>query len=133
MKRINLQIITVLIFLFTASMGFARDFIIFSIVQDLPMGVENEIINKNFYVNIGSKQGVAEGTTLDVYRTISRLDPYEKKQRYNYKFKIGELKVLHSENNTAIASLQTTNIGKDSKVYDVGNFMIGDKVNVKVK
>ena len=133
MKRRNLQIIMGLIFMFTASMGFARDFIIFSIVQDLPMGYEQEVVNKNFYVNIGSKQGVSEGTTLDVFRTISRLDPYKRKQRYMYKIKIGELEVLHSENDTAIASLKESNVGKDLKVYDIGSFMVGDKVNVKVK
>lgn len=133
MKKINLQIIAIFIFMFTASMGFARDFIIFSIVQDLPMGYQNETINKNFYVNIGSEQGVDSGTTLDVYRTISRLDPYETKQRYQYKVKIGELEVLHTEKDTAIAALKDINIGKDAKVYDIGSFMIGDKVNVKVK
>lgn len=133
MKRRNLQIIMGLIFMFTASMGFARDFIIFSIVQDLPMGYEQEVVNKNFYVNIGSQQGVSEGTTLDVFRTISRLDPYKRKQRYKYKIKIGELEVLHSENDTAIATLKVSNVGKDLKVYDIGSFMVGDKVNVKVK
>jgi hypothetical protein len=133
MKRRNLQILMGLIFMFTASMGFARDFIIFSIVQDLPMGYEQEVVNKNFYVNIGSKQGVSEGTTLDVFRTISRLDPYKRKQRYKYKIKIGELEVLHSENDTAIATLKESNVGKDLKVYDIGSFMVGDKVNVKVK
>ncbi len=133
MKRRNLQIIMGLIFMFTASMGFARDFIIFSIVQDLPMGYEQEVINKNFYVNIGSQQGVTEGTTLDVFRTISRRDPYKRKSRYKYKIKIGELEVLHSEKDTAIATLKALNAGKDLKVYDVGSFMVGDKVNVKVK
>ena len=133
MKRRNLQILMGLIFMFTASMGFARDFIIFSIVQDLPMGYEEEVVNKNFYVNIGSNQGVAEGTTLDVFRTISRLDPYKRKQRYKYKIKIGELQVLHSEKDSAIATLKETNVGKDLKVYDIGSFMVGDKVNVSVK
>lgn len=133
MKKRNLQIIMGLIFMFTASMGFARDFIIFSIVQDLPMGYQEEVVNKNFYVNIGSEQGVAEGTTLDVYRTISRRDPYKRKTRYKYNIKIGELEVLHTEKDTAIATLKELNAGKDLKVYDIGNFMVGDRVNVKVK
>ncbi|WP_127715185.1 hypothetical protein [Halobacteriovorax sp. HLS] len=133
MKRKNLQILMGVIFMFTASMAFARDFIIFSIVQDLPMGYEQEVVNKNFYVNIGSEQGVNEGTTLDVVRTISRLDPYKRKERYTYNIKIGELEVLHSEKGSAIATLKESNVGKDQKVYDIGSFMVGDRVNVKVK
>ncbi len=131
--RLSIHIIMMFVFVFTASMGFARDYIIYSIVQDVPMGNENEVIKKNFYVNMGSKQGVKSGTQLDVFRTISRLDPYETKKRYTYKVKIGEIKVLHTEENTAIGSLSKLNIGEEVPLFDVNNLMIGDKVNVHIK
>jgi len=131
--RLSIHIIMIFVFVFTASMGFARDYIIYSIVQDVPMGYENEVVKKNFYVNMGSKQGVKAGTQLDVFRTISRLDPYETKKRYSYKVKIGELKVLHTEDNTAIGSLSKLNLGEETPLFDVNNFMIGDKVNVHIK
>jgi hypothetical protein len=131
--RLSIHIVMVFVFVFTASMGFARDYIIYSIVQDVPMGTENEIVKKNFYVNMGSKQGVKKGTQLDVFRTISRLDPYETKKRYNYKVKIGELKVLHTEDNTAIGALNKLSMAEDVPLFDINNFMIGDKVNVHIK
>lgn len=131
MKRSHLQIYTMICFFFTASMGFARDYIIYSIAQDIPMGYENEVVNKNYYVNMGQKQGLSEGTILDVYRIISRLDPYETKKRYNYKVKIGELKVLHTEEDSAIAGMEMMPANKDI-FYDVNGLMIGDHVGVKV-
>lgn len=131
--RINLQIITAIVFIFTASMGFARDYIIYNIVQEVPMGHENENVKKNFYVNIGSKQGVEEGTVLDVYRTISRLDPYETKKRYNYKVKIGELEVLHTEHGSAIGQLMSIENKKKTPLFELSNLMIGDRVNVHLK
>lgn len=132
MKRRYLQILTFMTFFFTASMGFARDYIIYSIAQDVPMGAENEVINKNFYVNMGAKQGLAEGSVLDVYRVISRLDTYETKKRYNHRVKIGELEVLHAEENSAIAGLKEVNPKNKKTFFEVPGLMIGDHVGVKV-
>lgn len=132
MKLKNLQVALFLIFTFTASMGFARDYIIFSISQDIPMGIKDENIKKNFYVNMGDKQGLKPGTTLDVFRVISRLDPYESKTRYNYRVKIGELEVLHTEENSSIANLKNINLQEKTPLFDVPGLMIGDHVGVKV-
>jgi len=59
-----------------------REYIIYSVAQDIPMGIENEVINKNYYINMGIKQGLDQGTILDVFRIISRVDPYKTKKRY---------------------------------------------------
>jgi len=128
--KANLQLFAIIIFLFTASMSVAKEYIIFSIVQDIPMGQEGEVIKKNYYINIGQQQGVKEGTLLDVYRVISRADPYSSKQRYNYKVKIGKLKVLHSEDTAAIGVLKEIKTGEDAPLYEIDNFMIGDLVSV---
>ena len=111
----------------------AKDYVIYSVVQDLPMGEENEVIKKNYYVNMGNNQGVKSGTVLDVFRVISRLDPYETKTRYNYKVKIGEVEVLHAEDDSAITSLKMINNGAKSPLFDIPALMIGDRVDVKVK
>lgn len=118
------------LFLFTASMSFARDYIIYSIVQELPMGEPNEVVKKNYYINMGKQQGVAKGTTLDVYRNISRIDPYATKKRYNYKVKVGQLKVVHTEDNAAIGSLEKIQNAEDDALVEIENLMIGDEVSV---
>ena len=131
MKK-HLQICLFLIFTFTASMGFARDYIIFSIAQDIPMGIENEKITKNYYVNMGEKQGLENGSVLDVYRVISILDPYQTKKRFNHRVKVGEIKVLHAEDTSAIAHPNELEAGKNDIHYEIPGLMIGDHVEVKV-
>lgn len=131
--KLTLQTLTVLVFVFTASMGFARDYIIFSIAQDLPMGFDNEIVKKNYYVNIGKQQGVDQGTQLDVFRIVSRQDPYGDKKMYNFKVKVGELEVLHTEENSSIGILKNINNDEKSPYFEINNFMIGDRVSVQVK
>lgn len=113
-------------------MGFARDYIIYSIAQDIPMGHVNEKTRKNYYINMGSTQGVQEGTLLDVYRIISMNDPYETKKRYDYRVKIGELKVIHTEQNASIGIPGDNTTLNDELYVDVQNFMVGDRINVKI-
>lgn len=112
---------------------FARTHQIFTVAEDLPMGFENEILRKNYYVDIGKEQGVQKGTTLDVFRVISKANPYNDQKRVNYKVKIGELEVLHSEDGSAIGILKNFQGGVKSPLFEVSGFMIGDHVTVKVK
>ena len=133
MKKINLQFILILSLFFFTTKGFTRDYIIYSVAQELPMGIENEHIKKNYYINMGNNQGLEQGTVLDVFRIISRLDPYETKKRYNYKVKIGEVEVLHSEDESSITTLKMINDSATSPMFDIPALMVGDKVNVKVK
>ncbi len=122
----------VLIVLF-ASACMAKDYIIYSIAHDLPMGEPGQILKKNYYVNMGKKQGLDDGSTLDVFRNISRLDPYHSNKRYNYRFKVGQLKVIHSDENASISSFKKIDQGTDSPLIDIENFMIGDNVDVHVE
>lgn len=93
------------------------------------MGVEGQVIKKNFYVNIGSSQGVKKGTVLDVFRVVSILNPYDNRKRINHKVKIGELKVLHANEEGAITT-QLAMEEKDMPVLDLDQFIVGDHVAV---
>ena len=122
------SILTLLIAIHAPSVA-ARSFMIYSVAMDLPMGVDNEILKKNFYVNLGSKQGVRKGALLDVFRVISVLDPYDNRKRVNYRVKIGELKVLHSNDEAAITVFHKKE-DKDLPVLELDQFIVGDHVAV---
>lgn len=117
---------------FTTSMSFAKDYIIFSIVQEFPMGAPGEQLKKNYYVNLGKEQGIESGTTLNVYRQISRNDPFETKKRYSYNVKIGELTILHAEEQAAIGTLKDLKLTEADPLFEIKNFMVGDRVSVRV-
>jgi hypothetical protein len=114
-------------------MAIAKDYVIYSIAQDIPMGVEKEVLRKNFYIDMGKNQGVSKGSILDVYRVVSVLDPYESKKRFNHKIKIGEVKVLHSEESSSIGVLNKIESEAETPVFEVGKLMIGDIVTAHVK
>lgn len=109
----------------------ARSFVIFSMAQDLSMGHENEVVRKNYYVNIGSGQGVKKDSILDVFRIVSVQNPYDNKKRVNYKVKIGELKVLNTTDDAAIAMVSEYE-KEDTPIFELNQFMVGDHVSINV-
>ncbi|MFA6237360.1 MAG: hypothetical protein WC635_08555 [Bacteriovorax sp.] len=132
-KYFELPVLFMVTLAFTASMAIAKDYVIYSISQDIPMGHEKEVLRKNFYIDMGKNQGVAKGSVLDVYRVVSVLDPYESKKRFNHKIKIGEVKVLHSEESSSIGVLHKTEELDETPVFEIGKLMIGDVVTAHVK
>lgn len=110
----------------------AQDHLIYSIDEEVPMGFDNEINKRNYYLNIGGEQGVSKGTVIDVYRTISKLNPYNDQKRINHKIKIGELKVIHSEGQSSIGRIEKILLDEDTPLFEIESFMIGDHVSVNV-
>ena len=108
----------------------AEDYIIYSITQDFPMGIDNEVLSKNFFINMGKRQGVRPGNELLVFRSISQLDPYGTKKRFNHLVEVGSLKVIHTEDSSSICIANKSN-DKNEAVFDIKSFMIGDKVEIK--
>lgn len=132
-KYLELPVLFMVALAFTASMAIAKDYVIYSISQDIPMGYEKEILRKNFYIDMGKNQGVAKGSVLDVYRIVSVLDPYESKKRFNHRIKIGEVKVLHAEEGSSIGVLNKIESADEAPVFEIGKLMIGDVVSAHVK
>ena len=130
MKSILCTIIFALVLGLGITPAIAQNHIIYSIVQDIPMGEPDEVIKKNYYVNMGQSQGLSSGTTLNVFRTFSRVDPYKSKKAYNHSLKIGELEVIHVENGNAIASLKNLSATATSPLVDINALMIGDRVEI---
>lgn len=126
-----MKVLTLLITLFISQSLWAKSYVIFSMAQDLPMGVENEVVRKNYYINMGSGQGVKKDSVIDVFRIISVQNPYDAKARVNYKVKIGELKVIHSMDHAAIAMVNEYE-KENTPIFEIPQFMIGDHVAINV-
>ena len=105
--------------------------IVFSIAQEVTLSDSDRPL-KNFYVNIGRNQGIREGVVLDVFRVLSRLDPHKAERHYNFRAKVGELKIIHAESDSAIASLHPHQRQREELYFEVDGIMIGDYVAVQV-
>lgn len=108
-------------------------FVVYSVFRGLNMGDPMEHSLKDYYVNMGTQQGVRPGTTLEVMRKISTYDLMSKKLHGDVAFPIARLKVIHVEQGSAIARLEVM-LPKD-KTPSVTNdtVMVGDLVRILQK
>ena len=97
------------------------------------MGYKDEQVKRNYFVNLGSMQGVKNGTTLDVFRNVSVDNPYDTNKRMHYKVKIGELQIIHSDSGASIAKSKSFLDKNPELQLEINAFMIGDHVAVSVK
>lgn len=126
-----MKLALLLITIFISQSVSAKSYVIFSMAQDLPMGLESEVVRKNYYVNIGAGQGVKKDSILNVFRIISVQNPYDNKKRVNYKVKIGELKVINTSDEAAIAMVNEYE-KENTPIFELNQFMIGDHVSINV-
>lgn len=119
-------------FIIATSTALARDHVIYSISHEIPMGYENENLKKNYYMNIGGNQGIKPGTIIDVYRIISNTNPYNDRKRINHKVKIGEISILHADDEASIGKVKSLYNSDDYPLFDIKDFMIGDHVTVNI-
>lgn len=110
----------------------ANDYMIYSVEHELPMTNDVTEIQKNYYVNIGEKQGIKTGTVLDVHRIMILNDPYDKERRYRHKMKVGQLEVIHHDGDTSIAITKNFNSEEKRPILEIPAFMVGDQVSVNL-
>jgi hypothetical protein len=115
--------------LFCSQIVFSKNYMIYSMAQDIPMG-DGSKQKKNYYINIGLQQGVKIGTELKVYRLLNRTNPYSTEKNVTFKVEVGELKVVHAEEENSIAEL--SKLKTDSSIFvEIPSLNIGDQVGVK--
>jgi hypothetical protein len=118
--------------IFYFNLSAAENYTVYALNQDLPMGEKDEVINKNFFLTIGREQGVYPGATLDVFRTLFVLNGSNSMERINHRVKIGEMRVIHSENRASVAVMENLLKGEPGLVLQFKGFRIGDEVSPKI-
>ena len=64
---------------------------------------------------------------------LHRTDPYDSDARFEFKVKVGELKIIHVEPEAAIAKYHKLEEGEDQPYLEIPDFMVGDEVQVHIK
>lgn len=127
-----MKILLCLISIFYLNISIAQTYTVYALNQDLPMGEKDEVINKNFFLTIGKEQGVYPGAILDVFRTLFVLNGANSLERINHRVKIGEMRVIHTENRASVAVMQNQLKLETGLVLQFKGFRIGDEVSPKI-
>ncbi len=106
----------------------ANEFIVYGVYRPIDLGVAGEEPQKDFYVNMGSGQGLSKGATLEVYRRSATYDLGAQKLHQDVTFPIATLKVIHVEGNAAIARLDKMHPADKTPAISPRTVMVGDIV-----
>ncbi len=109
----------------------AADYVVYSVYKELDLGFAGETPQKDFFVNMGTAQGVRPGTSLKVYRRVSTYDLMSEKLYRDVSFPIARLKVIHAENNAAICRLDKMLPTATTPAFSPRAVMVGDLVEAE--
>jgi len=105
-----------------------REFVIYSTYRGVDLGAPGENSPRDYYVNIGSENGVRPGSTLEVWRKMPTYDLASQKLYKDLTFPIARLKVIHVESNAAVARVDTFYPPEKSPAILPRAVMVGDQV-----
>lgn len=88
------------------------------------------IAAKDYYIDLGQKQGVKEGDTFNAYREFAMLDEVTGEASSLMKIPVGELKVFFVGEMASIAKLSAVR-GPDAPKLYYSSILMGDRVVAK--
>jgi len=106
----------------------SADFIVYGVYRPLDLGNPGEVSVRDFYINMGAANGLAPGSTVDVMRKMPTYDLEAQKLMTDVDFKIASLKVIHVEQNAAIARIDKILPVDETPAYAPRAIMVGDLV-----
>lgn len=128
LKAITLAVAIGILTIPKTSLG--ADFVIYSVYKPIDLGNLGETPQKDFYVNMGTTNGIVNGSTLEVLRKAPTFDLLAEKLYKDLTFPIARLKVIHVEANAAIARLEKMLPSDKTPTTTFHSVMVGDLVRI---
>jgi hypothetical protein len=121
-------IFTGMLLLACAPRTHAAEYSVYEVFRAIDLGESDHQPPKEFFINMGSQQGVKKGVVLDVYRKISSFDNLTEKLAGEHVVPVGRIKVIHADDRTAIARLDRFVSLEQEPALLPQSIMIGDLV-----
>jgi hypothetical protein len=109
--------------------GAGADYSIFDIKKNLPLR-DHEKVYRDYYVNMGSDQGVKVGSIIAVYRRMGVIDKSRNELHEDMLIPVAHLKVIQASQTVSVARLESMVSHKAVPVVDVGAVGLGDRVEL---
>lgn len=116
----------------TSTAAFADGHQVFGVKSDFPLADDQKMF-RDVYVNLGTSQGVKDGSLLDVFRTMTTVDEINQRVGRNITFKIARLKVIHAEGDVAVARVEKFLSPETIPTGTYTNVVVGDQVEIASK
>lgn len=110
----------------------APEHIVFGVKTEIMMQDQDEP-RRDFYVNIGTSQGVKAGSVLDVFRSVTSSDNINNRSARNIIFKIAKLKIIHADEDIAVGRIIEMFSGAETPIGEYTSVIVGDRVAITTR
>lgn len=120
--------IVALIFLFQ-NIALAKEAIVFDVRRPQPM-VNGEVLPQDFYINMGSEDGMKVDMVVTVNRRQTMYDAYTNKSPGDLIVAVGQLRVIHVQQGLSVARLEKMYDRASLPSLDYDGVMVGDRLDM---
>lgn len=113
-----------------SSLSHASDFVVYSIYRGLSLGNDEAPPQKDYYINMGTAEGIHKGSVLQVYRQASTYDVVSEQLYRDIAFPIATVKVIHAEPKASIARMHKLLSPDSTPSMTTRAVMVGDLVRI---
>jgi hypothetical protein len=104
--------------------------IVYSVFKGIDLGNPNEKVQKDYFINLGTNQGIHVGTILEVARKSPSYDLTTEKLYKDLIFPFAQVKVIHAEKDASIARLSKLYPEDKTPVLTPRSVIVGDLVRI---
>jgi hypothetical protein len=101
---------------------------ILGVTRKLKMTANEPLPPKDYFIDLGARQGIKPGQVFDVYRTIPVVDSWSGQPKEFLRVALGQLEVSYVGDSSSVARLTEQTDIKDLPAMDNPWFMVGDGV-----
>jgi hypothetical protein len=105
-----------------------KNFQVYGIHNALHMGNPDEPNSKDLYINMGARNGIKVGSVVEILKTVSTYDLSNKKLFREITFPFGKAKIIHAEDDVAVARVIQLNPSSETPVAVPYNVQVGDSI-----
>ena len=102
---------------------------IFEVRRRLPM-TNDEVTEKDFYINGGREKGIKPGMIVTVTRQLALYDSYQNKSPGDLVIPVGELKIVFVQKGVTVAREHSLFARKNLPVLEENFLMVGDQIDL---
>jgi hypothetical protein len=104
--------------------------IVYSVFKGIDLGNPNDTVQKDYFVNLGTNQGIKVGTVLEVARKAPSYDLTTEKLYKDLIFPFAQIRVIHAEKDAAIARLEKLYPQDKTPVLIPRSVIVGDLIKI---
>jgi len=125
------KLILILSLFITTQNSFSASGSIIQVTRRLRMSYMESLAPKDYFIDLGHRNGVQVGDILQVYRMVPVMNQLTGGAWHLMKAVLGEVKIYMVGESTCVGHLESDRDLSSIPVHDYPNFMLGDQVESK--